>query len=258
MQSIKPIRAEMAEHVRHESLGTALQEVARVYPNRASYPDIDHSFSGLPLRGGILSMKIHRNIFALLIIVLVVGFGTSCRRNDEGVQAAREEKKRGEDNKDVLTAADRQIAMQIEQEHQAEVDLAKLAQQRATNKDVKDYAGNLVDDHNAALKDIQNMIRDKQTTESTQSTPMKSSEAQAAYTKLQGLSGTAFDREFINMMVQDHQKMVDELNRDQGKIQNADLKNHVRDLISKDQKHLEQAQDLQRKLSTGERLWRFR
>ena len=67
------------------------------------------------------------------------------------------------------------------------------------------------------------------------------------------LRGAEFDREFVNMMVSDHQKAV-EMFRDFVAIgQNPEIKKYAEDLLPKLEMHLEKAQKLQSKLFGGNR-----
>jgi len=198
-------------------------------------------------------MKLNRTFWVLLVVVLVASFTTACQRNnDNGVQAAREDRataaKAPATDKDVLNAADQETAMKIEQSHIGEIDLARLAKDHASNGDVKSYADMVESDHTGALKDVQKIMKDKGVNESTGSKP---ADSQAKMNDLQKLSGAAFDREFMSAMVSDHQKTLDELRSLQISVQNPDLKDYVNDLIPKVQKHLDKARDVESKITTG-------
>ncbi len=69
-------------------------------------------------------------------------------------------------------------------------------------------------------------------------------EAQQAYDKLSGMSGTDFDQEFVNYMVQDHQKDIAEFTKEvdakDGKVSNLATKQ-----LPVLKKHLAIAQSLQ-------------
>jgi putative membrane protein len=81
----------------------------------------------------------------------------------------------------------------------AEVELGKLAANKAQNARVKSYADMLVKDHSAALTKLQKMHTAKVTV---------SSQHQNLKTKLNGLSGAQFDREYIDAMVTGHREAV--------------------------------------------------
>src|SRR4051812_37322044 len=200
-------------------------------------------------------MKLNRTFLAFLLVGLMAAFNTACQRNDNGVQAAREDKMTPADktpttDKDVMSDSDRDMAAKLAESNQSEVNMARWAKDHATSRDVKSYADMLVDDHTSALKDITSLMKDKNV-----EAPMnKPAEGEANLAKLEKLSGAAFDREFMNTMVADHQKTLDTLQGFQTSAQNPDLKDYINDLIPKVQKHLEKAQDLQAKMTqTGTR-----
>src|SRR5262249_30182672 len=163
-----------------------------------------------------------------------------CQRHN-GVEAAREGT--------ALTPAERDIALKIDQGHLGELDLARLAKQRTANKDVKDYAEMLIKDHTKALNEISNLLKEQKATPSAPAP--KPGDAQAEISKLQTLSGAEFDREFMSAMVQNHQKTLSDLNQSLTAVQNNDLKDYIKDLIPTVQKHLDRAQEVQKKLTTA-------
>jgi len=198
-------------------------------------------------------MKTTRTLWAALLIVFLVGFTTACQRtNENNVQAAREDNAypaaNPSMNTKVLSPEERDTAMKIEQSHLGEIDLARLAKQQASSRDVKSYGGMIEDDHNGALKDIQKVMTKNGVPESTHSKP---AEGQENLSNLQKMSGAEFDREFMNTMVSDHQKTLEDLRSALTSVQNADLKDYINDLIPKVQKHLDKAQDLQTKMTSS-------
>jgi putative membrane protein len=85
----------------------------------------------------------------------------------------------------------------------AEVQLGQLAQQKSESNDVKQFAAKMVNDHGQMgdkwLKPVA-----QQMGINPPSGPSKHDKKEME--KLQGLSGQDFDREYITMMVKDHQK----------------------------------------------------
>jgi len=198
-------------------------------------------------------MKATRTVWVALLIVFLVGFTTACQRSNENrVQAARENPypaaNPSADN--MMTSEDKDIAMKIEQANLGEIDLGRWAKDHASNRDVRNYGDMMETDHTKALKDVQKIMTKYGVNESTQSKPV---DAQNNLSMLQKLSGPAFDREYMNMMVSDHQKDLEELKSAQTSVQNADLKDYINDFIPVVQKHLEKAQDLQTKLTSSGR-----
>jgi putative membrane protein len=68
--------------------------------------------------------------------------------------------------------------------------------------------------------------------------------------KLSSLSGSDFDREYVNMMVEKHQKAVG-MFKDQTNARNPDVRAFATDLLPTIEMHLEKAHSLQSQLFNG-------
>lgn len=86
----------------------------------------------------------------------------------------------------------------------AEVKLGQLAVDKATSPDVKQFGQRMVDDHGKANQELMGLASQKGVTLPTDVSPKQ----QADMDKLSKLSGDAFDREYVKMMVEDHNKDV--------------------------------------------------
>lgn len=103
----------------------------------------------------------------------------------------------------------------------AEVQLGQLAQQKSQSNDVKQFAAKMVNDHGQMgdkwLKPVA-----QQMGINTPSGPSKKDKKEIE--KLQGLSGQEFDREYITMMVKDHQKDLKEFQSEAQAAQDPTIK----------------------------------
>jgi len=82
----------------------------------------------------------------------------------------------------------------------AEVQLGKLAVEKASADDVKAFGQKMVDDHTQLNNQMAPLAESKGV-----ALPRKMGKAdQAEYDKLAGLSGEAFDKEYVAYMVKDH------------------------------------------------------
>lgn len=66
--------------------------------------------------------------------------------------------------------------------------------------------------------------------------------------RLQGLSGSEFDREFVKAMVKDHEMAVQKFEQAAQSLEDRELKNFASDTLPKLRQHLEMAQELQKSL----------
>jgi putative membrane protein len=86
---------------------------------------------------------------------------------------------------------------------ETEVQLGQLAQQKSESADVKQFAQKMVSDHSQMADKWFKPVA-QQLGVSEPKGPSKKDKKEIA--KLQGLSGQDFDREYITMMVKDHQQ----------------------------------------------------
>jgi putative membrane protein len=203
-------------------------------------------------------MKRHRAFLALYVALLLAILTTACQRGN-GVQAAREERATNEGtanpggtvdiDKNALSAQDRDVAFKIEQANIEEMDLGRFVRDKTTNNDVKGFAKMMVDDHNDALNKLQDILKKNNVDTSVSSKP---GDDRSKMNTLQNVSGPDLDREYMSMMVQAHQKDLNELRNAEATVQNEDLKNYIHDLIPVVQKHLDKAQEIENNLAKTE------
>ncbi len=85
-----------------------------------------------------------------------------------------------------------------------EVEAGKLAQQKGSNTEVKNFGKKMVEDHSKANEELKALAAKKNITLPT----TMSSEHQEKMDKLSGLSGTEFDKEYMSIMDDAHDKDV--------------------------------------------------
>jgi putative membrane protein len=153
--------------------------------------------------------------------------------------------------------------------NQAEVEAGMLARDSAQNAEVKAFARRMVQEHSGAMRQEGELVQSAGITGATISTTQGDSTVKgptvtgtgAASTlqsmhsqtmdRLRSADGAAFDRAYIESEVAVHQQALDLLQRMQGQVQNAQLKEHVTKLIPVVQSHLDRARQLQSSLGTG-------
>jgi putative membrane protein len=125
-----------------------------------------------------------------------------------------------------------------------EVKFSELAEKQAANADVKNFAAQLVKDHNDANKELLSRAKGLKIAVITGLDKDK----RTAYTNLGKLSGDDFDREYMRMMVEDHEKAVS-LFRDYSTAgKNDDLRQFATKTLPTLKHHLEEARNLFAKL----------
>ena len=122
----------------------------------------------------------------------------------------------------------------------AEIAAGNLALQKAQSEQVKQFAQQMVTDHTAAGAELQTLAASKNVTLPSAITAKQ----QAEMDKLGARSGADFDREFMKMMVRDHDKMAKLLSREGDRNSDAEVKQFVAKTYPVVQSHLTTARTL--------------
>jgi putative membrane protein len=102
----------------------------------------------------------------------------------------------------------------------AEVKLSQLANERASDMKVKDFASRMVTDHTQANNELKPIAESNKI-----SVPSElEGESEMAYERLAKLSGAQFDKEYVKVMVQDHDKTVAQFEEASLKVKDPSLK----------------------------------
>lgn len=145
---------------------------------------------------------------------------------------------------------DAQIAAIVVTANQVDIDAGKLAKRKASDKDVKAFAQQMITDHtgaNKSAKDLAKKLKMKPEANPT-STSLKSS-GDENLKKLKGLKGADFDKAYIDNEVTYHQTVLDAIDKTLiPSAKNDELKtllNKIRPVIAD---HLEHAKQIQSSL----------
>ena len=120
----------------------------------------------------------------------------------------------------------------------AEVELGKLATQKASSNDVKQFGQRMVDDHSKANDQLKSIAQQ----ENVQVPSALKGKEKRTYDRLSKLSGTQFDRAYMRLMVQDHRKDVNEFRRESTSAKNDQVKQFAESTLPTLQDHLKQAE----------------
>ncbi len=149
-----------------------------------------------------------------------------------------------------LEGADLEVVSHLNHVNKMEIDMGKLAQKQGTGK-VKQYGATLIKDHTAANKDLAAMAKkkgvakipaEKPTSEAMQK---EHQDAMDAMAKMKKLKGAEFDREFLTMMVADHDKTIARVDSAMATAQDPELKTFLSTIRPTLQRHADQARQLQ-------------
>jgi putative membrane protein len=182
-------------------------------------------------------MRVKGQLFVWCLVLTLAATLSACNR-ERGVQAA------GEDRPASVSHGEQDFMITATQGNLAELESARIALQKSGDSDVKDYAKMIKSEHTKALEDLTDLMHDK----NVRQTKAIAADTQQDINRMNNLTGGEFDREFINMMVTDHQKAIELFRDQQSSAQDRDVKKYVDDTLPKLEMHLDKAQQLQTKL----------
>ena len=123
----------------------------------------------------------------------------------------------------------------------AEVELGKLAQQRASSEQVKQFATRMVEDHTKANDELKAIAG----TKGVQLPKNLAKGHQKEMAMLGRRSGSEFDREYMSHMVSDHMKDISVFESQAKSGKDADLKAFATKTLPTLQEHLKLAKNVQ-------------
>jgi putative membrane protein len=126
-----------------------------------------------------------------------------------------------------------------------EVELGRLAAEKASSAEVKQFAQRMVDDHGKANQQLSTLAQQKNVQVATELT----GKAKAEHDRLSKLSGEQFDRAYMQLMVQDHRKDVSEFRKQSTKAKDADVKSFASQTLPTLEDHLKMAEQTQSALN---------
>jgi putative membrane protein len=172
----------------------------------------------------------------LFSLCLAVGFGLSACERSERVEAARETDSVNDAARN-FSEDERFFTEYAGGMHAGEIELAKMAKDKSSNEQIKDYADAVIDSHSDALKELSDVTGQDGTPEASLDT-----KDHAEY--LSPMSGAQFDREFIALMIADHQDASTVFKETLGTAQNKGLKNYLDSALPRLEKDLSEARKL--------------
>jgi putative membrane protein len=146
-----------------------------------------------------------------------------------------------------LPKQDAQLMQRLAEADMAEVAAGKVAQRKASSEKVKAYAEHMVEDHGKMIEEKKEMAKAKGA--SLPARPAK--KHQAAVQKLQGLSGSEFDREYMAQMVKDHEEALQLARRAARNAKDPELRASAKKGAREIEEHLKEAKELHASLKSS-------
>jgi putative membrane protein len=141
------------------------------------------------------------------------------------------------DTKNTLSSDDKKFIEKAAQGGVAEVQMGKLAAQKAQSAEVKQFGERMAKDHASANDKLTQVASQKGVTPASD----MDSSSKREYDKLQKLSGAQFDREYMKTMVSDHEKDVKEFQSEAKSAKDPQVKDFAQSTLPTLEEHLKMA-----------------
>jgi len=141
-------------------------------------------------------------------------------------------------------SADTKFAMMAAMGGMEEVEMGRLAAEKGASDEVRQFGQRMVDDHTKANQELTQLASSKGMTLPATLDPKHQADMQ----KMSALSGEAFDKAYVKMMVKDHKKDVGEFQKESTRGADADIKGFATRTLPTLQEHLQMIQRIDAKM----------
>ncbi len=185
------------------------------------------------------------SLFALLILGLISVGCTSTNKASTSDTTAQPNS--GAAASSPSTNSDQDFVTRAAQGNSAEIELGKIVAAKSKNPSVKQFAQMMVQDHTTALNELQELAQSKNLNFNDD----LPDDAKALQAKLSSDTGKQLDKDYMDSMVEDHQKDVQEFTDKSETAKDPDVKQWAGKTLPTLQKHLEKALQIDAKLNKG-------
>lgn len=134
---------------------------------------------------------------------------------------------------DKMAKSDRNFLEEAYIGSMAEVRLGKLAQDKASSQEVKDFGQRMVDDHTREIENLSKIAKE----EGVKLPSQLDSKHQKTYDRLAKLSGAEFDRAYMKEMTSDHKKDVSKYEHAAKSAKDEQLQQHAKQEVATLREH---------------------
>lgn len=121
-----------------------------------------------------------------------------------------------------------------------EVELGKLAEQKASDSKVREFGAMMVKDHEKANEELKSLAASKDIKLPEHVSPSQ----EAGRTKLHALQGSSFDKSYVKSQIAAHEDTVKLLNKEIESGQDADAKAFAQKVLPTVQSHLQAIKEI--------------
>jgi putative membrane protein len=183
-----------------------------------------------------------RNTLLAAMVVGLISLGAAAQSSDKAMGSSQDSSKSASSGSgsSQLSAADQSFVKKAAQGGLAEVELGKLATEKASSDDVKKFGQRMVDDHTKANDQLKQIAGNKGVSLPTD----LDAKDQALKDRLSKLDGEQFDRAYMKNMVRDHTKDVSEFRKESTAAKDSDIKSFASQTLPTLEDHLKQAKSI--------------
>ena len=199
-------------------------------------------------------MKIPWKIFAVLLVAastFFIGCGDDADDNTskESSDTTATTKNEAENSNDSALSSkeaekNAQFVVDVVGSNYGEVKLAKLAQQKASNSELKDVAKMLEADHNAVLNDLKQLASTKGITVPTE----ESGDAKDKLKELTDEKTSEFDKEWCETLMDTHKASITKFENAANELSDPDIRNFANTVLPKLRIHHDKLMECHKKL----------
>jgi putative membrane protein len=146
-----------------------------------------------------------------------------------------------------LSAPEKAFVEKAAKGNLAEVELGKLTLQKSNDAQVKAFGQQMITDHSKANDSLKPNADSAHVPWPTQLT----GESKTVYDRLAKLSGSQFDKLYVQTMAQDHQKDAAEYRTESTKVKDPQLKAYITQTLPVVEQHLNHIKQIQRSVEGG-------
>jgi putative membrane protein len=187
-------------------------------------------------------IKMYQRLFStkifVLLLVLLLPTGSGQAADNKTSTAGPKTKLSSDDANFVKDAAQGGLM---------EVQLGKLAQEKAGNEKVKEFGKRMEQDHSKANDELKKIASDKGIQLSTD----LDKKHKGKVDKLTKLSGADFDKQYMDTMVSDHKEDIKKFQREADQGKDADLKQFASQTLPTLKEHLQLAESTAQQVKSG-------
>ncbi len=169
---------------------------------------------------------------------------SSKKTSDDSVENAENSNEKKEDQGSTQKEDDTEFAVKAASGGLVEVELGRMAQEKAQSAQVKEFGAQMITDHTKANAELKALAATKNIT--IPSTPGE--EQQKDIADLGKLSGAEFDKKYISYMKDDHEEDVKEFKKAADDAKDPDLKAFATKTLPVLQKHLDMVKAIDKQL----------